>query len=257
MTELERKKNQLFKHPLYTSIQSVDDLRCFMEQHVVCVWDFMSTLKSLQLDLCGVEVPWIPPADPEAARFINEIVLEEESDDLGDGLVLSHFELYIRAMEEVGADTTPILSLINALKQHMMPLPALHFANLSPEATEFAIQTLGFLDEPVHVRAAVFFHAREDVIPGMFQRMLTHLDEAGIECPALKKYLARHIEVDSGHHGPAAKKLLERLFDDQIFMRLEAEDVSVNAVSARIKLWDKVLERIESNRKVEQGIQAA
>ena len=160
-------------------------------------------------------------------------------------------------MEEIGANTKPIQSLMRALNQQMMPLPSLHFANLTPEATEFAIQTLGFLEEPLYVRAAVFFHAREDVMPSMFERMLAHLKSQEIECPYFQLYLERHIKVEAGEHGSAAEKLLSRMYDDQLYLQLEAEDVAADAVAARIKFWDKVLESIEVDRARAQRIYAA
>ena len=78
-----------------------------------CVWDFQSLLKSLQRSLTSVNIPWLPTADPNAqARLINEIVLDEESNEMPDGGYLSHFELYINAMNECGADVGPISRLI-------------------------------------------------------------------------------------------------------------------------------------------------
>src|SRR5271163_1223723 len=99
-------KAALLSHPIYQEIDRLDALRLFMEHHVIAVWDFMSLLKALQRRLCCVEVPWLPAADPLATRFVNEIVLAEESDDDGQGGFVSHFGLYRRAMTRCGADTT-------------------------------------------------------------------------------------------------------------------------------------------------------
>jgi len=67
-------------HPLYEHVSDEHSLRLLMRTHVFAVWDFQSLLKSLQRSLTCVEVPWLPTADAEARRFVNEIVLEEESD---------------------------------------------------------------------------------------------------------------------------------------------------------------------------------
>ena len=95
-------RNKLLNHPLYASMQSLDQLRVFMEHHVYAVWDFMSLLKSLQCDLTCTDIPWGPKGSPQTRYLINEIVLGEESDVDEQGNRISHFELYLKAMKQAG-----------------------------------------------------------------------------------------------------------------------------------------------------------
>ena len=114
--ELAPLKDALTKHPLYEHIARLEDIKHFMEQHVFAVWDFMSLVKKLQVELTCTSLPWIPSKNAQTARFINEIVWGEETDLNKDGKVMSHFEMYLQSMEEVGANTQPILSFIAGLK---------------------------------------------------------------------------------------------------------------------------------------------
>ncbi len=100
---------EVTKHPLFFRKWSLETLKIVMEHHVVAVWDFMALAKTLQKGLTCMDVPWMPPAVPESARIINEIILAEESDKIESiGFIGSHFELYLAAMDEVGAKTDAI-----------------------------------------------------------------------------------------------------------------------------------------------------
>ena len=108
-------REQLVNHRLYDQIETPDDLRIFMEHHVFAVWDFMSLLKALQLRLTCVAVPWVPHGDGNTRRLINEIVLDEESDDDGNNQYTSHFELYRAAMVQSGANVSGIDDFLDRL----------------------------------------------------------------------------------------------------------------------------------------------
>jgi hypothetical protein len=107
---------RLVEHPLYSSLQGPAEVRIFQQHHVYCVWDFMTLLKALQRRLTCVDLPWLPTPDPAARRLVNEIVLGEESDEDGAGGHCSHFELYLGAMRDAGADTEPIETFLAALR---------------------------------------------------------------------------------------------------------------------------------------------
>ena len=53
LDETQNERVKLEEHRLYYSIQSIDDLKIFMENHVFAVWDFMSLLKFLQIEISG------------------------------------------------------------------------------------------------------------------------------------------------------------------------------------------------------------
>jgi len=115
-TALAPLRDQLLDHPIYASVNTLPRLRCFMRYHVFAVWDFMCLAKRLQRDLTSLDLLWLPPARPALARFINSLILAEETDLDPDGAAASHFELYVQGMEEVGASTTEALGFLAMLR---------------------------------------------------------------------------------------------------------------------------------------------
>ena len=236
---LDQKKAELRAHPIFSEIQSLSVLQRFMESHVFAVWDFMSLTKRLQRELTCVQLPWLPPRDPQAARLINEIVLGEESDDRPPLGHYSHFELYLDAMREVGASTAAVERFVALQQEGVSYHVALQSVDVDPAAARFVRHTLHTaLHAPGHSVAAAFLHGRESVIPQMFQRIL---DDWGIgieQAPTFRYYLARHIEVDAEDHGPAAEKLLARLVDGDPRREQDVYASAIAAVESRIALWD-------------------
>ena len=237
----------LMAHPLYGSLTTAERLRVFMTSHAFCVWDFQCLLKALQREVTCVSVPWLPTPDPEARRLVNEIVMEEESDIAPGGGHLSHYELYVLAMQRCGADTAPIGALLAALTAGEPWERALASPDLPRGVEAFVRETLTIASSgSAHLIAAAFTYGREEVIPDMFRRVVAQLAEGD---PAswsdFRFYLERHIEHDEDAHGPQSRALLRRLCGDDAVKWREAEAVARRALNARIALWDAVFARIE------------
>lgn len=243
---IETLRIKLIQHPLYERVASVDCLRIFMEQHAFAVWDFMSLLKRLQQFVTCCDVPWMPASDPSLSRFINEIVLGEESDENGQGGYSSHFELYLDAMEQIGANTHPIRHFVSQVRRRVAVDTALDEAPILPTTRSFVRSTLKLTrtGQP-HDVAAAFLHGREDIIPDMFARLVASLPQQGVPVDRLEHYLHRHIELDSSKHGPLAKKLVVVLCDHDRKKEREASISAVESILQRISLWDGILAKID------------
>ncbi len=236
-------KSQIVNHEIYREINSLDELKIFMEHHIFAVWDFMSLLKALQINLICTSLPWFPVGKAKTRQLINEIVAGEESDLDEKGEVKSHFELYIEAMEQVGANTQPILSFIDALKNGKSFSEAYAIANVPAAAQKFVNATFNVIHQnKIHNIAAAFTFGREDLIPNMFYSMVNDLNaDHHNQVAIFKYYLDRHIEVDGDHHSHLALEMTSELCAaDEIYWN-EALTAAQNALQERIDLWDAAL----------------
>jgi hypothetical protein len=238
-------RERLTSHPLYRSMQTLGDVRVFLQSHVFAVWDFMSLLKSLQRRLTSVDVPWSPTAFPASRRFVNEIVLGEESDEF-EGRAASHFEIYLEAMHGCGADTAPMLAVLASLAEGKPLRQAMEAAPAS--AREFVASTFRVIEQgSVAAQAAAFTFGREDVIPDLFRGFIRELNaELSGSLTTFVWYLERHIEVDGDDHGPLSLRMVADLCGEDAALWEEAASAAEEAIRARLALWDGILAEIKA-----------
>ncbi|QPH41708.1 DUF3050 domain-containing protein [Pedobacter endophyticus] len=237
---IEPLRQQIISHKVYSAISELEDLQIFMEHHIYAVWDFMSLLKALQINLTCTTLPWFPVGDAITRQLINEIVAGEESDVDANGTVKSHFELYLDAMEQCGAKVTPINQFLRSLQKGRSFEMAFELAQVPQAARDFVNSTFETINGgETHLQAASFTFGREDLIPNMFFSMVNDLNSTQPDkVSVFKYYLERHIEVDGDHHSHLALSMTEKLCEKDENFWVKAEETAKKSLQKRIDLWD-------------------
>ena len=244
--KIEPLRDKLLNHRLYSRISKIEDLQTFTENHIYAVWDFMSLLKALQINLTCTKTPWGPNKNSQTAYLINEIVLAEETDVNQEGYRKSHYELYLEAMETIGAKTDKIKNFVSNVIECSDYKLAVSKSDIPIAAIDFMNFTFDVIDtKKTHIIASVFTFGREDLIPDMFINIVKSLnDKPGSKTNDLLYYLERHIEMDGDEHGPMALKMISGLCGDDKEKWNDAIEFSNQALKQRIKLWDYISSQI-------------
>ena len=243
---LEPLKSKLKNHNLYNIINTQEDLKIFCESHVFAVWDFMSLLKKLQIELTSINIPWMPSNNSEVSRLINEIVAGEETDETLDGSAISHYEMYINAINDIGVDTNLISNQISSLNDINTIIDDINKLDIDDYIKEFLKFTFRIINnDKTHEIASAFTFGREDLIPDMFIPLLEKINSSdNTRIDKLIYYFKRHIEVDGDMHGPMAMKMLSFLCSDDETKINESLVASKDALKVRIALWDGIENKI-------------
>ena len=249
--KIQPQKDILLQHSLYKKVQTISDLHHFLENHVYAVWDFMSLLKALQSRLTCTTTPWFATSNPEIRYLINEIVLAEESDLTLDGRRQSHYEMYIEAMEDCGANTSNITHFLSEVHSLQNVFIAIKKSDLHPNIKAFLEFTFTVINEgKPHNIAAAFTFGREDLIPAMFTEILKNfqINFPETDLSKLIYYFERHIELDTDEHGPMAMQMVTQLCGTDSNKWKEIESISIQALEKRIGLWDAIEEEINQSQ---------
>jgi hypothetical protein len=179
-------------------------------------------------------------------------VAGEETDVDPDGSYVSHLDLYLRAMADVGASTRQFDAFRSLARIGASVEAAMVRTDVPSHVQAFVTHTMvlaqsGSTEEVL----AAFFYGREDVIPDMFRRLLKTVAGASHSNDPLRHfiyYIERHIELDGDSHGPMGRELLEGLVADSPQRHERALRAACNSIEARIELWNGTLGTLREMR---------
>tara|TARA_B100000161_G_scaffold244555_1_gene198910 strand:- start:49 stop:822 length:774 start_codon:yes stop_codon:yes gene_type:complete len=243
--KLNELKSKITAHPLFANNLEPKQICKFMESHIFAVWGFMSILKSLQKMITPNNLPWMPNKNTKngLVNFVNEIILCEESDYIEGIGFISHFEIYLLAMKNMGARNDQLDKLTSRINNKGYNEKYLDSIDATAEVKSFLKHDLevsmnGTLPEIV----GAFTLGREKVIPNMFGYILPAIKET-LTSKYLITYLERHIDIDGDRHGPLSMKLLNASCGKKEELSL-AYATAIKSLELRLMVWDKVYEEI-------------
>jgi len=96
--------------------------------------------------------------------------------------------------------------------------------------------------------AATLTLGRQQLIPEMYRQIRDYMPISADQAPTFHRYLEHHIERDGDHYDSLAMRLLEVLCEDDRDKILETETAAEEAICARIRFWDGILEASTAGR---------
>ncbi|MHA7944072.1 DUF3050 domain-containing protein [Formosa sp. 3Alg 14/1] len=248
-SELSQLQHEIRNHKLYNVLQTTEDVKLFMEHHVYTTWDFMSLVKTLQLQYTSFKLPWVPNKNPEIFKFINEIVAAEESDVNELGQTKSHFEMYLDGMEQIGANTTLITTFTELIENKIPVSKAAKLVYIPDFIKDFIEFTFNIIaKEKPHVMAAVFIFGREDINSEKVLNIVSNIETEDNPCTKLTFLLNRYLYLKQENHRAVAYKMLHELCGTDMVKWEEVLTVAKEALEHRVILWDNIYNIIKTQK---------
>jgi len=233
----------LKEHKLCTEVEELDDVKRFLEMHVFAVWDFMSLLKALQIQVTKVTAhsPWAPSRRAKIASLINEAVAHYEADTNEKGERQSNFQMYLDVMTALGAHTHRMRKCMNIVNHGAGLDKAMAFSGAPKGAENYVRSTFSLVDpKGLHKVAASLAFGRVKTI--LFERILeivSNSPNASEEAKTkLRHYMNRQAELYTKYYRPLSFMIVEEICGDDEACWKEAEVAAILSVRARIALWD-------------------
>jgi len=246
-------REQLERHQLHRTLEDIGDVRHFMEVHVFGIWNFQCLMNSLLSGESGKH-------QSRVDALVNEMKRQFDKDTNEVGATMSRFDMYVQAMQQLGADTKHIFSFATMLQacedvksfskspsdgwygsRTQCVQASLLSCGAPRGALEHCVQTSRLIDtgEKHKVAASLAFGRQVNIL----WRLLSILEEAergGQKVEKFKYMLTKFEENYKCSYTPLVFQILVELCGDDDRLWREAEEAAVFGVKARVKLWDNI-----------------
>ena len=234
----------LVQHKLYEKITSMDRVRAFMEQHIICVWSYHSILKQLQQDLLKALQPFGGERVREALHLMSQLILEEEVSQTADGRYVSLFELYLESLQAIGGDVSHIMTFFDALESGKDVEKSLALARFSPAMMQYALHTAAALKLNPLQKAVTLYYETEPFIPMSLLDQISRLNKKSC-LDDLLTYFHLHLDGMEYAGGSPMNQLVGILGGDCEMLQGETSQAAEQVLQHRLQLWDEIAISIE------------
>lgn len=239
----ERNFQILEENEIYKLIDSDEKLRLYMEQQVACVWFYQILLKNITRDILSMTRSIDCRSTKELMQISCALIMEEELDDVLDGEITSHLELFLESMYEVGCNMKPFLSFMESFEEGLSLEKAVEESLFCQSTKRYLLNSLTILDLSLHEKASALFYEGEPYIPDDFLSYLNTYH--GEKVANLVLYYERHIEGLKKPGYSSTGRMIEILCESSSERFCEAESVAEKVMKNRISLWIKLEETFE------------
>lgn len=229
-------------HPVFEDLESLHDIRRFLESHVFAVFDFMELLEAFHSSDNPTQ-PWMQSVGYE---FADDFVHRLRYPELAHGKPETHFDEYREAMSHLGSEMKGICVFLDMIKYGRSAEDALDVADVPSESRQHVQTTLEIAETNNPTRIAGAILARRDIIPDGFsadlQRVTENIPENATVMPDCFAAFDQPMEFDYEQH--ANRVLRDARIESNESGRSALIDSAEQMLDARMTLLDGIHDRI-------------
>lgn len=174
--EINETFNNIKNHDIKNVISSIEDIQVCSEKCIFSIWDYFTLSKYLESSLRNFNFVWLPNKNAESIKKLTNLINKEEFDYDINGNIKSHFEMFIEAMEEIAADTSDILNIIN----HSKYINLIEEINLVNYNTDISIYNKYIYSTiktgKPHLMAGILAYSKDFLITDLLIKKLNEID---------------------------------------------------------------------------------